>query len=211
MLLKNCQKLKNELAKAALKKNPEKRAVFVAAVVSKALKQVGEDPVLVGGSAVAFYTSAQYTTSDIDMVAFSSSEVSQIMQELGFKHQGKDFVHQKLGLYVEFPSSTLGPGERWVNLNIGKNTLRIISVEDLIVDRLNHYKYFQSSVDAINVMMLLELPDVNLKEVEKKAQIEDTLDALDYIDKAYKKIIRKKLSKEKATDLLKGFFKKKIL
>ena len=202
----NLTQLKKQLAKAAAEPSPERRGVFVANVISKALQPLGEHPVLVGGSAVAFYTSAQYTTNDIDMIAVGGPKVSTRMLELGFRRCGKDYVHDELALYVEFPSSSLGPGERWITLDLGKDQLRIISIEDLIVDRLNHYKYFQSTIDALNVMMLLELPNLDMGEIEKKAQIEDTLDALDYINRVQKKIIRKKLNKEEANNLLKRYF-----
>ena len=89
MPLRNLKKLEALLRKAAAEKNLALRGVKVAAVVAEALRQIGEDPVLVGGAAVEFYTEGGYATKDIDMVAVGGYPLREVMNELGFEKRGK--------------------------------------------------------------------------------------------------------------------------
>ena len=184
------------------------RGIKIAALISEALKTIDIDPVLVGGSAVAFYTEGKYTTDDIDMVAPSGPDVQKIMTLLGFIKTGKDFINKELGIYIEFPSEFLGPTEKTSTITIKGHDLTIISIEDLIIDRLASFKYWKSTVDGVNALMMLELGIANKARVEKRAREEDVLDALDYIENALELIIRKKLSTEEATEKLNRYHKK---
>lgn len=199
------EKLEQLLKNAAYEKDQGLRTARVAAVISQALNQVGFDPILVGGSAVTFYTKSRYTTADIDMVSAGGKELQNIMFDLGFEKHGKDYLHPKLKIYVEFPSSQLRAGEKYNILQIAEGELKIISLEDLIIDRMNHFKYFKSTIDGLNVIMLLESPGLDMQEIEQKATLQDVKDALYFIQKTWEKIVRKKLSVEKATELLKSY------
>src|SRR3989338_1175113 len=141
MNLRNLKKLEALLRKAAAEKNLALRGVKVAAVVAEALRQIGEDPVLVGGGAVEFYTEGGYATKDIDMVAVGGAPLWGVMQQLGFMQQGKDFIRNDLKIYIELPSETLNEGEQSDLLDVGGIPLKIISLEDLVVDRLCAYKF----------------------------------------------------------------------
>lgn len=198
-------KIKNSLKKAARKKDPAMRGVEIASVVASALHQINIDPVLVGGAVVSFYTEGKYTTQDIDMVSPSGSEVSEIMQKIGFKKIGKDFINKELGIYVEFPSESLGPTEKVDVVKVGGTRLKMISLEDIIVDRLSAYKYWGSTIDGVNAMIMLETANPERKRLEKRASEEDVLDALDYIEDLLERVIRKKISRDDATDLLNRF------
>lgn len=136
MRLENSEKLKNLLKKAAAEKNAARRGVRIAAVIAQALRQIGQDPVLVGGAAVEFYSEGEYTTRDIDMVAPGGRELWVAMEQLGFARRGKDFIHEAFEIYVEFPAETLGGERKSDSLDVDGMPLQIISIEDLIVDRL---------------------------------------------------------------------------
>lgn len=195
--------LKKEIGEAARVADRAVRGARLAALIAEALRPTGRDPVLVGGAAVEFYTQGAYTTADIDMVADGGKDLVDVMIRLGFEKVGKDFVDRKNGVYVEFPGSSLKASERTRKIQVGSRAFRIISLEDLIVDRLNAFKFWRSLVDGANALMLLELGDSDEKRLRRRASEEDVLDALGALQKAREEIIRKKLSRDKADDLLK--------
>lgn len=200
--------LQDELKLASREKDTALRGARIAAVVSSALREIGIDPVLVGGSAVAFYTGGRYTTHDIDMISPSGKDIEEVMGRLGFSKFGKDYSNKRLKIYVEFPGDALGPTERTNVIKIGASRLRIISLEDLIVDRLCAYKYWRSTVDGVNALIMLELGIADRARVEDRAREEDVLDALDYIENALQNVIRKKLNSTEASDLLAQFHRR---
>jgi len=200
--------LRIELQKAASTKEAAERHVLIAAVISEALRQVHQDPVLVGGAAVEYYTQGGYSTADIDLVAEGGSDLLQVMEALGFERMGKDFIHSKLKIYVEFPSRNLRPGEIAHLLRIGKKNLRIISPEDLIVDRLCAFKFWQSAIDGVNVLLLLEDAELDLARIETRAKEEKVLDALKGLQELQQEIIRMKIPPAKANQLLESRMKK---
>ncbi len=199
--------LKKKLIQAAQIKQPYKRSVLITAVIAKALQEIGQDPILVGGTAVEFYTQGGYSTADIDMLSEGGPELAHRMIELGFKKLGKDFIHEKLKIYIEFPGRSLGMMERFRLVNVEEMEFKIISVEDLIVDRLAAFKFWKSAIDGINVLLLLEMDDLDETHLEQRAQTERVLDALEALKKLREEVIRKKLSKEKANQLLKKVMK----
>lgn len=194
--------LRIELQKAASTKDAAERHVLIAAIISEALRQVHQDPILVGGAAVEYYTQGGYSTADIDLVAEGGSDLLQVMEALGFERMGKDFIHPKMKIYVEFPSRRLKTGELAHLLRIGKKNLRIISPEDLIVDRLCAFKFWQSAIDGVNVLLLLEDAGLNLARIEARAKDEKVLDALVALQELQQEIIRKKIPPAKANQLL---------
>lgn len=199
--------LKNRFEKAAGEKDGAVRAVKIAAVISDALSEIDIEPVLVGGAAVAFYTDGKYTTRDIDMTAPSRKDVGDVMGTLGFKKFGKDYINKALNVYVEFPSEAIGPTERYSIIKIEDTGLKIISIEDLIVDRLNSFRHWGSSVDGLNSLRLLELGLADEARLEERAREEDVLDALDHIQGVLQEVIRKKISADAASRMLERFIK----
>ncbi|MCE9624098.1 MAG: hypothetical protein K8R69_01395, partial [Deltaproteobacteria bacterium] len=139
------ERTKKELAEAAKIRQPAERSIKIASIVAEGLRAIGQDPILVGGAAVEFYTQGGYTTADIDMIAPGGPELFGKMSEMGFERMGKDFVDEKNKIYIEFPGRALGPTERDRRILIGDRYLRIISIEDLIVDRLCSFKYWKSA------------------------------------------------------------------
>ncbi len=200
--------LKNELANTAKISNAALRSVTVAAILSEALQEIQQDPILVGGSAVEYYTQGGYSTEDIDMIAEGGPELVQVMMELGFEKKGKDFHHPQLKIYVEFPGRNLQPTEKVDILQIGKRTLKIISREDLIVDRLCAFKYWQSAIDGTNALLLLEESGLRQNHLENRAKEEQVKDALELVEALREEIIRKKLTPQEANRLLQSGMRK---
>lgn len=192
-----------------LKKGPEK-TLLIASVIAEALQSIERDPILVGGAAVEFYTLGKYSTADIDMVTDGGKDLAKLMLDLGFEKIGKDFVDRKRGFYIEFPGSHLGAGEKVRLVEVGKRHLRIISIEDLIVDRLCAYKFWQSGIDGVNALLLLEQPVIDSVRLIARCHAGNVEDALKVVKFVQEQAIRKKLSPQKVSNLLESEKKKLI-
>ncbi len=184
------------------------RGVKVAAAIAQALRTVEQDPVLVGGAAVEFYTEGGYATKDIDMLASGGPDLWKVMEMLGFKRRGKDYINESLELYVEFPGDFLAGDERNDILDVNGIPLRIISIEDLVVDRLCAYKFWKSAIDGVSVLLLLESGRCDLNYLSAQARKKDVLDALKMIQKIYEEVVRKKLSKKRSSKALQDWLSK---
>jgi len=201
--------LRKNLQRAAAEKDPALRGVRIAAVVARALGEAGLEPTLVGGAAVAFYTEGNYTTQDVDLVAPSGPRADGAMQRLGLLKRGKDYVSEDGAIHVGLPSAALGPTERAEVIEIDGVPLRIISVEDLIVDRLCAFKFWKSGIDGLNALIMLELGRADRSRVESRAGEENVLDALDHVEDVLETALRTDLSPGQASDLLNRFLERR--
>ena len=121
----------------AIEDDFERRMVFVAALQT-ALRDVGEETVLVGGHAVETYTLGDYTTADIDLVVTVRQPVEQLLERWGFRREGRVFWHEALGLAVDLIGERLGGNWNRTQLFVVRDyAARLIAPEDLIIDRLN--------------------------------------------------------------------------
>jgi hypothetical protein len=199
---------KNRLSNACRESIPAIRGARIAAIISEAFKEAGTESVLVGGAAVAFYTNGDYTTHDIDMIATVTPECRALMTSLGFENRGKDYINKKLNIYIEFPNDRIGPTERYNILKVDQFELKIISLEDLIADRLCVFKFWRSGIDGVNALRLLELGGGDRKRIEERASEEDILDALDHVENVLQTSIRRKLTPKETNQLLENYFKR---
>jgi len=206
--VRSVRDLREALSNAAGLSDRAERQLAIAAVITDALRALGHEPIIVGGAAVEIYTLGGYVTDDLPMVCPSGADVDKRLGELGFRRSGKDFVNDELALYVEFPSSSLGPSERSVVIESGERRVRIISREDLIIDRLNAYKSWRSGLDGVSALLLLEDADVDEAHLARRAREDDVADALAAVREAGEEIIRLKLSKKKASALLEARMRK---
>ncbi|MBI2335324.1 MAG: hypothetical protein HYU97_00960 [Deltaproteobacteria bacterium] len=199
--------LQNEIRAIAKSTKDSERNILIASIIAEALRQIGQDPILVGGAAVEFYTQGGYSTADIDMVTPGGPALEQAMKALGFEKFGKDFFSESLKVYVEFPSTHLKTEERFNSIKINQVELKIISIEDLIVDRLCSYKFWNSEIDGINALLLMEAETLDQARLKKRATLEQVADAYEGLCKIQEIVIRKKLAPEMAEQLLKNLQK----
>jgi hypothetical protein len=111
-------------------------------------------PVLVGGAAVELYTLGAYTTGDVDLVGAVTPGVARALKEAGFERRGRHWIHESAQVFVEFPGESLDPEEEALWMEFEGRRIRIISIEDLLVDRLGAWQYWQSAVDGVNALLL---------------------------------------------------------
>nr|WP_247712055.1 hypothetical protein [Qipengyuania qiaonensis] len=121
------------------------------AQVSEAMAARGlRRPILVGGAAAEFYSQSTISTGDFDLCTFRQSELEEEMERVGFaKPSGvgqmtKGWVHPELKLGFEVVAETpmdgaFDPATLVLVENTGEGAFVIISVEDLIADRLSQY------------------------------------------------------------------------
>ncbi len=206
--MKKLDLLKHELEEASQMEERGGRALAITAVLQKALQSSKLHPILVGGAAVEVYTQGLYASGDLDYVLPTSNEVKEVMKWLGFNREGRLFVHPQFQLIVEFPSGSLGMGESYEEINFRGISIRIITVEDLIIDRLNAFKWAKASIEGQNILLMLDRYPTIIKNLKIKAKKHDVLDALRDLIRLKNNIEKNKLDPKEATDLLRKIIKK---
>lgn len=202
------KRISQKLDEAARIDDPVRRNIKIAALIAESLRDIGQDPILVGGSAVEFYTRGGHSTADMDFVTPGGPKLVAIMQGLGFEKIGKDFVDKKRRIYVEFPGSFLGAAEIANTVTIDEIPLKVISIEDLIVDRLCAYKFWKSGLDGFNALLLMEIGEFDSERLRSRAAEEAVSDALAAVTAIAEQSIRKKMSREESNKLIEQEMKK---
>ncbi len=136
-------KLQTELQEIA-KKNLVDQQVALAAFLSTQFATQGVRLTVVGGAAVQYYSKAEYVTKDLDAVLYYDTKeiVEGVMGALGFKRTSsyRHFEHPDFPFVVEFPSEPVEVGGRRISqanvLQYGAHSVRVIRVEDIIMDRI---------------------------------------------------------------------------
>jgi len=137
----------------SLPDGPERTTAIVAWIQSL-FGEEAQVPILVGGGAVEIFTGGAYTTGDLDFVGSVPSSIGAILQSNGFARAGRHWIHREGQVFVEFPGSSLGPNERSVRYSAFGHDIDLVSIEDLLVDRLGAWEYWKSGVDGANAFVL---------------------------------------------------------
>ena len=156
------------------------------AAVSEAMHQRGlSRPVLVGGAAAELYSTSALTTGDFDICTFRQTELEEELQRLGFVRPSgkgtmvKGWVHPELKLGFEVVAEVPMDGNvdaahiRMVQPIGGSALFRVISVEDLIADRMGQYASgtARDRLDQAKVLLALH-PDADLVYLERRIREE---------------------------------------
>jgi len=107
-------------------------------LVAAALREVLDpDPIVVGGTAEEYWTGAPYHPTDLDMCVPLSPANTAALRRLGFRRDGRHWIHPEIEVAVEFPEAFIDGDEgRTREIELGNGTARIIGVDDLYLDRL---------------------------------------------------------------------------
>ena len=142
--------------------NELKKLLLFMAWLNKKLREAGikTAPILVGGSAVEVYTFGHYVSGDIDLVAQNKDEVRNVLLSTGlFKEVGRLLISEELGVFVDIPDDVLaGSYEKIRTIKIPEldTEIKVIGIEDLIVDRLNACIFWKSESDCEIARYLFE-------------------------------------------------------
>ncbi len=131
----------------SLPDGPERTTAIVAWIQSL-FTESAQVPVLVGGGAVEIFTGGAYTTGDLDFVGSVPKAIGTILENNGFESAGRHWIHREGQVFVEFPGSSLGPNERPFRYTAFGHDIILVSIEDLLVDRLGAWEYWKSGVDG---------------------------------------------------------------
>lgn len=155
----------------------------------------GEAPVLVGGSAVEVYTNGTYTSGDIDCVGYPSLRLLRALRSSGFVQMGKQWVQEEEQVFLEFPSGSL-IDEEATSYMTRFGPIRILSLEDLIVDRLASLVFWGSQEDGANAAVLYTRyrSKLNLLRLRNQARKADVTWALQELETHLKSPTRRSFS-----------------
>lgn len=133
--MRNIDRAKQALARAERESDEISRSLWLAKAGDHA---VSAHAVLVGGAAVNLHTGS-YRPTDVDMCAHLDDDDRQALIAVGFEHLQGDHFAVTFGdgerWLLEFPDSQVDGDVMHVNLDQDE-TLEVISLESLIVDRL---------------------------------------------------------------------------
>jgi len=140
--------------------------------------QDDKKPILVGGSAVELYTRGRATSLDLDLIG-DVSKIAPILLGQDFKRTGRHF--HKGRIYIEIPSDTL-QGEKSVVFEYNGKKIRVISVVDLIIDRLCGCKFWKSEYDCEHARMLFAsyMNKLDIEYLNERARAEDVSELLSF-------------------------------
>lgn len=137
-------------------------------------------PVLVGGAALELYTRGAYRTADIDLVGRVPEEVAAELESVGFARQGRHWVHPGARIFIELPAASFDAPVVVDAVRFGEWTLRVLSPEDVLVDRLAAWKFWKVVAEGVNAFLLWrDRGDrMDAKRLAKRARAESLADAL---------------------------------
>lgn len=139
--------------------SPLKRQLLMVALITKLLDEKGKSPpIIIGGCALSYYSREVYFTSDIDLAYPDREALNFVLIDIGFKKQGRYWVNENLKMLIEVPASSLAGEDSLIEVvEVGEGLqCRVIGLEDLIIDRLNAFKYWKSETDGEMVELLIQ-------------------------------------------------------
>lgn len=122
------------IAIAAAERVRLRRHLLMAAALREIL---GEDAVVVGGTAEEFWTADEYHPTDLDICAPIAAGAKARLRAHGFEREGRHWFHPQVNVAIEFPDDRIdGDMERVVDVAIARGSARMIGLDDLYLDRL---------------------------------------------------------------------------
>ncbi|MDI6640267.1 MAG: hypothetical protein QMD78_05550 [Methanocellales archaeon] len=171
----------SELERTASIENLVDRKIYFMSILTREAEKKNVQPVVVGGSAVEFYTEGIYPSYDIDLVGNRRIIGGILEKTFGFKPSGRHWINEEIGLYIEIPSSYLmGDKNKITIIRVENLPVYVLGLEDLIIDRINACVYWKSHTDCEQAQFLLRQYQnrLDFKYLEKKARDEGQLRAL---------------------------------
>ena len=167
--------------------------LYTAAIITQLLDKYGIKPIIVGGLSVEIYTQSEYATRDIDFVSDGYHIIEDILFSLGFQKEGRHFFHSEIEIAIEIPDSDLaGSYDKVAKVEIDeKNYIYLISVEDIILDRLRATVNWRSEEDRIWGFKLLasnyEIIDLDYLKNHTET-VKEAMELNDWIQQIQKEI-----------------------
>ena len=160
----------------------------ITGVVDAALRSIAIRPVVVGGLAVAYWTTGLYLTADIDVVMPYSAEIERRLAALGFEREGRFWTLPGRDPVLEAPGATLElnpAGHIEVELASGR-TIQVQEVEEVLLLRLAEFVATGNADVFQQCLWLLGVSGLDRERLRARAADESLgrgLDALNQIAK----------------------------
>jgi predicted nucleotidyltransferase len=194
--------LQKLIDKAGTTKDKLERQIYVAAVISSAFEKKGIQTVLVGGAVVEYYTAGGYTTADIDVILppLEKEEIETVMKKLGFERfeDYRHWLHPDIPVPVEFPPGPLQVGHLLIQevneIEVEKIKLKILKVEDILLDRLimaQEWKDLQAQIQA-EMLMYAHYTEIDWAYVHQKSSQLGILRLFQKVQRTVKKRVKEK-------------------
>lgn len=167
---------------AAWIENPLERQMVIASVICTELGEKGTKTVIVGGSAVEFYTVANYLTMDLDIIATDADNIREVMVSLGFSNNGGTWhLPEAPQVIVEFPPGPLAGSWDRIQpvLMPDGSSVNVIGLEDIIIDRALAAAYWSDSPEWVRFMMVARYDEIDWDYLLKRADQEACRDIVD--------------------------------
>ena len=165
-----------------VKKEPNelKRKMLLVGYLSDELSKRGAFVFLVGGQAVETYTAGQFTTGDVDITTTDQEATERLLTRLGFRREGMIWLNEKLAIAVHIVGSYPTRTEKVRTVEVGPYRVRVVGVEELIIDRLRAAKSRRSGRDAEQALVLFSgfRKRINLEYLRRRAKEEKVDDIL---------------------------------
>jgi len=142
------QSMMSKLERIASIENLADRKIYFMSLLTREAEKRDVQPVVVGGSAVEFYTEGIYPSYDIDLVG-NRRIIGEILEKtFGFEPSGRHWINEQIGLYVEIPDSYLaGDKNKITTIRVENQPVYVLGLEDLIIDRIKACVYWKSRTD----------------------------------------------------------------
>ena len=160
-----------------LRKEPEeltRKMLLIGYITERLEREKPESVYVVGGQAVETYTAGQFRTGDIDIVTPDSKAAEEILEQIGFEREGMIWLSKALGLAIHIVGLSPKNSEKARIIHVGPYQVRIVGVEDLIIDRLAAAKFWKSQVDLEQAKALWKgfRKQIDLQYLRKRAREE---------------------------------------
>ena len=170
-----------ELQKISSIENLVDKKIYFMGLLTQEVEKRKSRPIVVGGSAVDFYTEGIYQSMDIDLVG-NRKIIGEVLESIfNFKPSGKSWFNEQIGLSVEIPDSRLaGDKDKVTVIRIENLKVYVIGIEDLIIDRINACVHWKSQTDCNQAQYMIRYyrDRLDFEYLENKAKDEGTLKVL---------------------------------
>ena len=146
----------------------------MALFVSDYMRGNGIDCVLTGGACVTIYTHQKYISYDLDFVPLTfvrRRKVREILEKVGFREEGRHFIHKDTQFSIEFIAPPLAIGEEPVGevatIEEKGMVLKLLSPTDCTKDRLAAYYHWNDEPCLDQAILVCRSTPVDLREIER--------------------------------------------
>jgi hypothetical protein len=154
--------------------NELRKKMLLLGYITDRLERKSQSVYLVGGQAVETYTAGQFTTGDIDITTTDRKATEEILGRIGFKREGMVWINEAISVAVHIVDLIPNRTEKTRLIHVGPYTVRVVGVEDLIIDRLAAAKFWKSKRDEEQARALFNAfaKQIDTKYLRKRAREE---------------------------------------